>query len=490
MEAEFDNNGVDREPSTDEENESSTQTYDLVIVGGGSAAFSAAIKTSELGGRAVIINDGLPIGGTCVNVGCIPSKVMIRAADAHHRTMNHGFDGIESESRISDFGAITLQTQALVEGLRKSKYTDVVAEDANISVVDERATIIDSHTVQAGRSIFTTNNILIATGTRTFVPPISGIGSVPYLTNETLYSLPELPDRLIVLGGGYVALENAQMLARLGSKVILLQRSARVLKTESEEITAALGAFLEEDGVEIKTGVDVEEVREVDGHIEIDVLISDERSTLEGSHVLLATGRTGNTENIGLEALGIETDERGFLTVDETLRTSVPNIFGAGDVIGEHQFVYTAAYEGSLAAENGPHSMQKERDYTALPWVIFTDPQLAGVGLDEQQAEAAGIDYEVTKLDLKHVPRALAARDTRGFIKLLRDTATDRLIGARILAPEGSELLMEVSLAIKYGITVDEIKSTFHPYLTLSEGIKLAAISFGKDIEKLSCCAA
>ena len=169
----------------------------------------------------------------------------------------------------------------------------------------------------------------------------------------------------------------------------------------------------------------------------------------------------GNTENLGLDDLGIETDERGFLLVDETLRTSVPNIFGAGDVIGEHQFVYTAAYEGSLAARNAPHSMQKERDYTVLPWVIFTDPQLAGVGLDERQAEAAGIDYEVTKLDLKHVPRALAARDTRGFIKLLRNTETDLLIGARILAPEGSELLMEVSLAIKYGITVEDVKSTF-----------------------------
>jgi len=414
---------------------------------------------------------------------------MIRAAEAHHRSANHNFDGIESESHVSDFGAIARQTQELVNEMRQKKYLDVVADDPNITIIDGKASIRDSHSVQAGGCIYDAKNILIATGASTFVPPIPGINDVSYLTNDTLYSLSKLPKKLIVLGGGFIALENAQMFARLGADVTILQRSEQLLKSESEDISSALGEFLKGDGVDVKTGVTVETVRTVSGSIQVDFLISDVMSTIEGTHILIATGRKGNTNGLGLNKLGIETDNEGFLVVDETLRTNDANIFGAGDVIGEHQFVYAAAYEGSLSAENALQTIRNERDYSALPWVVFTDPQLAGVGIDEQDAEQAGIDYEVTRLDLKHVPRALAARDTRGFIKLIRDTKTDLLLGARILAPEGSELLMEVALAIKYGITVEQIKSTFHPYLTLSEGIKLAAISFGKDVEKLSCCA-
>lgn len=478
------------EPSNNRKRELSSLQYDLVIVGGGSAAFAAAIKTSELGGHAVIINDGLPIGGTCVNVGCIPSKTMIRAAEAHYRRANHAFDGIDSRSQITDFGAITAQTQSLVSELRTSKYVNVVADDPNIDVVKGRATIVDPHTVQAGSRTFQAKSILIATGARTFAPPITGLDEVPYLTNETAYTLTERPDHLIIFGGGYIAVENAQMFARFGAKVTMLQRSAHILSSETEDLSSALADYLEKEGVQILANASIESVTGRDGQLSLDVTVADEHVTIEGSHILVATGRMGNTEGLGLDALGIKTSGRGYLSVDESLRTSVLNIFGAGDVIGEHQFVYTAAYEGSLAAENAPHDMYKERDYTALPWVIFTDPQVAGVGLDERQAEDAGMEYEVARLDLKHVPRALAARDTRGFIKLIRDTNTDLLVGARILAPEGSELLMEVALAIRHGITVDEIKSTFHPYLTLSEGIKLAAISFGKDVEKLSCCAA
>ena len=176
--------------------------------------------------------------------------------------------------------------------------------------------------------------------------------------------------------------------------------------------------------------------------------------------------------------------------MDQTLQTSVEGIYGAGDIIGEPMYVYTAAYEGALVAKNAITGEATARDYTALPWVIFTDPQVAGVGMDEQQAAQEGIEVDIAKLPLSQLPRSLAARDSRGFIKLIRDRATDKLVGGRILAPEGSELLMEISLAIKFGITVKELTSSFHPYLTLSEGVKLAAIAFEKDVTKLSCCAA
>lgn len=463
--------------------------WDLAIVGGGSAAFAAAIKTSELGGRAVIINEGLPIGGTCVNVGCVPSKAMIRAAEAHHRAAHHPFEGITSTSAVTDFAAVTRQTQTLVADLRRHKYVDVVRDDPNVAIVEGRGTLVGPHEVAVNGRLIRAKNILIATGARTFVPDVPGLKETGFLTNEELYRLETLPERLIVLGGRYIALENAQLFARLGARVTVLQRSPRILPTEMPDVTDALTDYLRAEGVTVETGVAVRSVRREGDEVVVTAEIGGAAREVRGTHLFLATGRQGNTEGLGLEALGIETDARSYLRVDASLRTAVPHIFGAGDVIGDPQFVYTAAYEGKLAAENAWTGFHLRRDYSALPWVVFTDPQVAGVGMDERQAEAAGIDYEVSKLSLEDVPRALAARDTRGFIKLLRDRATDRLIGARILAPEGPELLMEVTLAIKYGIPVADLVDTFHPYLTLSEGIKLAAITFGKDVKKLSCCA-
>ncbi|MEX2399601.1 MAG: mercury(II) reductase, partial [Rhodothermales bacterium] len=466
-----------------------SETYDLVVIGGGSAAFAAAVKTSELGGRAVIVNSGLPIGGTCVNVGCVPSKTFVRAGESAYRARQTPFDGIRTEGGVSDFGAVSRQTQALVRSLRQEKYVDVVSGDPNVTIIEERARIEAPHVVEVSGQQFQARNILIATGARTYVPDIPGLTDAGYLTNEELYSLERQPDHLIVLGGRYVALENAQAFARLGSRVTILQRSDRILPSESADLTDALTMYLRDEGIEVRTGVTTRAVRRDEGGIVVEIEMNGEERLVRGSHLLLATGRQGNTDDLGLEALGIEIGPRGFLPVDDALGTGAAHVFGAGDVIGEPMFVYTAAYEGALAARNAMEDTQEARDYAALPWVVFTDPQLAGVGLDETQATEAGIEIDVAKISLENVPRSIAARDTRGFIKLIRDRATDRLVGARILAPEGSELLMEVTLAIKHGITVRELTESFHPYLTLSEGIKLAAISFNKDVRKLSCCA-
>lgn len=235
----------------------------------------------------------------------------------------------------------------------------------------------------------------------------------------------------------------------------------------------------------------IERVRSTSGgSIAVEASVEGISRTFQASRVLVATGRRPNTGKLGLEELGIKVDPKGFLSVDETLQTILPGVYGAGDVIGPPMYVYTAAYEGALAAENAVTGARTPRNYIALPWVVFTDPQVAGIGFDEQQARAHGLEPDVSVLQLTDVPRSLAARDTRGFIKLIRDRETDHILGARILAPEGSELLMEVGLAIKYGITAKQLATSFHPYLTLSEGIKLAAIGFGKDVKKLSCCAA
>ena len=468
--------------------------YDLLVVGGGSAAFAAALKASDLGHRALIVNDGppsggLPLGGTCVNVGCVPSKALIRAAGAHHTAAHHPFDGIATESEVTDFSAVTDQVQSLVDDLRQKKCLDVVEDDPNIVIREGRAQLTGAQSIEVSGETITGRRILVATGARTFVPEIPGLEEAGYLTNEELYALDERPERLIVLGGGYIALENAQAFARLGSEVTILQRSGQVLSRGDADVAEALTGYLREEGLTVHTNTDVQAVQRSNGSVQLEATIDGRSQTLSGSHLLVATGLRGNTDGLGLEALGIGTRGRGFLSVDVTLQTDAETIYGAGDVIGDPAFVYTAACEGELAAENALEETAHDRHAAPFPWVIFTDPQVAGVGLGERQAADQEVDVDVATLPLDQVPRSIAARDTRGFIKLLRERDTDRLVGARILAPEGSELLMELSLAIQQHLTVEELTDLLHPYLTLSEGVKLAALTFDREVEKLSCCA-
>ncbi len=463
--------------------------FDIIIIGGGSAAFAGALKAGELGKRTLIINDGLPIGGTCVNVGCVPSKNLIRAAEEFYLANHPNNDGIKPGNSKIDFTELINRKNILVESLRNKKYIEVIKDDENITQINGHAKFIDRNTVEVNGKNFKAEYIIIATGSSTYIPDFPGLQETNYLTNKNLYDLTELPEHLIIIGGRFIALENAQMFRRLGSKVTVLQRSDRIIPKEGEDLSGALTKYLSEEGIDIKTGVKIISVSESGGKIKITFRQNGAEKLIEGSHLFLATGRKGNTGNLGIDKIGIKLHGNDFIETDEFNRTNVNNIYAAGDVTGEHLFVYTAAYSGSLAVENAITNNSKPKDYRVLPWVIFTDPQVAGVGLDEIQAKNLGINYEVSKIELSDVPRALAAFNTKGFIKLVRNKDSDKLIGARIIAHEGSELLMELSIAIKYGITVHEIRNLFHPYLTLSEGIKLAAITFDKDVGKLSCCA-
>ncbi len=462
----------------------------LIIIGGGSAAFAAATRAVELGVEKVtMINDGLPTGGTCVNTGCVPSKTLLRAAESLHRANHNPFDGIETSGHLTDFSAIMEQKRRLVADLRQAKYVDVISHLPQVRLVRGHAKLLDAHTVEIGKARLTADHILIATGASAAIPEIPGLAGAGYLTNESAFELESLPESLLVLGGRYIALECAQMFARLGSRVTILQRSGRILPVESVDITAALTGYLADEGIEVVTGAAMEQVRREKQGVVAAAKSNGQRMEFSATQLLVAAGRKPNTRGMGLDQIGMELDERGFIKVGPTLQTTIPGVWAAGDVIGEPMFVYTAAYEGALAAENALTKADRLADYTALPWVIFTDPQVAGVGLDEKQARDKGLEPDTAVLPLRHVPRAIAARDTRGFIKLIRDRKTDLLLGARILAPEGSELLMEAALAIKFGITVRQIRESFHPYLTLGEGVKLAAIAFGKDPARLSCCA-
>lgn len=461
----------------------------LAIIGGGSAAFAAAIRAREHDARVTIVNDGLPMGGTCVNVGCVPSKTLLRAAATFHGANAIPFAGIRGSAQLLDFAAVRAQKDALVTDLRQAKYLDIVASDPNVRLIEGRARFVSADTVEVGDEKIRADRFLIATGVRPFIPDVPGLAQTPYLTNESAFMLDRLPESMIVLGGRYIALELAQMFARFGTQVTILQRSRRILPDQMPDVSHEIDRLLAGEGINIVTGVKLTSVRGSADRAEVEAQVDGISRLFIAERVLVATGRRPNTDDLGTEAAGVGLDARGFISVNEALQTSNPAVYGAGDVTGGYQFVYVAAYEGALAAENALFATLRPTDYRAVPWVVFTDPQIAGVGMDEAQADAAGFSVDTAVLPMTHLPRALAARDTRGFIKLIRNRKTDQLIGARVVAPEASELLMELVLAIKYAIPVSELRTTFHPYLTLGEAVKLAAISFDKSVDKLSCCA-
>lgn len=464
--------------------------YDLVIVGGGSAGFAAAIKGAELGARIALVEGGT-LGGTCVNVGCVPSKTLIRAAEAQHRRTRHGFNGIATTNGRPDWAAVRAHKDELVAALRQAKYWDVLRAYEAITLIQQRATLTSGRSVRLadGRSL-TGGKVVVTTGASPWAPPIPGLAEAGYLDNATAMALDRLPASMIVIGGSAVGLELAQMLARLGVGVTVLEALPQVVPAEDPTVGEALGEYLQAEGLAVHTAIEIERVSRENGGYVVAFREENEERTAEAEQLLVATGRRAHTSGLGLGAAGVTLGKRSEITVNEFLETTNPDVYAAGDVIGDPMFVYAAAYGGALAAENALTGNRRSYDLTALPRVTFTDPAVASVGLTEAEARARGIEPLVAHLPLAYVPRALAARDTRGFVRLVADAATWKVVGAQILAAEAGDMIMEPALAIRHGLTIDDLTSAFHPYLTLSEGIKLAAQTFTKDVAKLSCCAA
>ena len=480
------------ENTTIKDSSSDKSDYDLIIIGGGSAAFSAAIKAESLGLTTLMVNGGLDFGGTCVNVGCVPSKNLIRAAETVYHATHSNFKGIKPKGVEIDFTQIIKDKKVLVATLQQHKYMDVVSDFKNLTMLKGWAEFVDNKTILVDeKDKYTATNIVIATGATTNIPNIEGLNEVGYLTNVSLFYLEEQPKSLTIMGAGYIGLEIAQAYSRLAVKVRIIEFTDRPLRSETEDITDVLVAQYENEGIKVLPNFRAFKFEKEGDNTIIHCKCPDGTTTqlIEKGKILVATGTKPNTSKLGLENIDINLTKRGHIIVNEKMETNISNIYAAGDVTNTPPFVYTAATEGSTAVSSAFTEENKTVDYSSLPWVVFTDPQIAGAGIDEVEAEKLGISFEVSKLDLIHVPRALAAQDTRGFIKLIRNTETDKLIGARVIAPEGGELIQQLSMAIKFGITVKDLAESFYPYLTLGEGIKLAAITFGKDVSKLSCCA-
>jgi mercury(II) reductase len=462
--------------------------YDLAVIGAGSAGFSAAITAADEGAHVALIGSGT-IGGTCVNFGCVPSKAMIRAVEPLHQAKAAvRFDGIKTEARLTDWRAMVAQKQALVDSLRQAKYIDLLPAYNQVAYREGAAQFGEGGALLVGEEPLNAEKIVIATGSHPTTPSIPGIDAVPYLTSTTALELEHPPASLLVIGAGYIGAELAQVFARAGVAVTMVSR--RGLLPEGEpEIAGALTRYLSDEGIRLVSGIAYERIERTETGVRLIVTKGGERIEIEAEAVLAAAGRRANTDGLGLEAAGIATDQRGAIMVDEAMRTTREGVYAAGDVTGRDQFVYMAAYGAKLAAKNALNGDSLRYDNSAMPAVVFTDPNVATVGLTEAAARQAGIEVKTAAIGLEYVPRALAARDTRGLIKLVAEAGTKKLIGAHILAPEGADSIQTAALAIKAGMTVDELGATIFPYLTTVEGLKLAAQTFDKDVKKLSCCA-
>ncbi|HYY80820.1 MAG TPA: mercury(II) reductase, partial [Actinomycetes bacterium] len=456
-------------------------------------------------GRRVLMVERGRVGGTCVNTGCVPSKALLAAAHARHIALDQRFPGIATTAGPVDPAALLAGKQALVEGLRADKYVELAAS-YGWEILGGQARFVADPADGGGPALqvdlpgggtrrIHAAHYLVATGSAPWAPPVDGLEAVGYLTSTSAMELAELPRSLLVVGGNAVGLEQAQLFARLGTQVTVVELLGRLAPLEEPEAGAAIAAAFADEGITVHTGAQltgvardprgdpqqvVATVYRRDGH----------REQLRAERLLVATGRRPVTDGLGLEAVGVKLGDRGQVLVDEQLRTHHPRIWAAGDVTGAPQFVYLAAAHGSLVADNALDGAGRTLDYRHLPRVTFTSPPLAAVGLTDAQAARQGIACTCRVLPLAHVPRALVDRDTRGLVKLVAERASGRVLGATMVAHGAGDAILAAVYAVKLGLTTGELADTWAPYLTMGEGLRLAAQAFTRDVAKLSCCAA
>ena len=461
----------------------------VAVIGSGGGAMAAALKAAEQGARVTLIERGT-IGGTCVNVGCVPSKIMVRAAHVAHLRRESPFDaGITASRPAIDRARLLAQQQRRVDELRHAKYESILESTPAITVLRADAHFRNSHSLvlrmndDGGERELTFDRCLIASGASAAVPPIPGLKDTPFWTSTEALASATIPPRLAVIGSSVVALELAQAFARFGSQVTVLARSSLLFR-EDPAIGEAITAAFRAEGIEVLEHTQAHQVAHVNGEF----VLATRGGEVRADQLLVATGRVPNTRKLDLEAAGVEVNKQGAIVIDAGMRTSSANIFAAGDCTDQPQFVYVAAAAGTRAAVNMTGG-DAALDLSAMPAVVFTDPQVATVGLSEAQAHIKGIETESRTLSLDNVPRALANFDTRGFIKLVAEAGSGRLLGVQAVTPEAGELIQTAVLAIRSRMTVQDLANQLFPYLTMVEGLKLCAQTFTKDVKQLSCCA-
>ena len=461
--------------------------YDLVIIGGGAAAFAAATFASDGGRTVAMINAGLPLGGTCANVGCVPSKFLLEAAARYYYAVHSPFEAVTLEGSL-DFPKAIGQKNRLLAELRKTNYYDILDAQPKTDFYEGFGRFLDAQTVEVNGEILSGHRILIATGASPAVPPIPGLKDSPFLTNRSALELRELPRKLLILGAGPIGLEFGQFFRHFGSEVTIVELQEEILPNTEHLVARELRQALEEEGIRFSLGTAIQSVEFRGGLFHLKGVQEDQEVSYEGSHLLVAAGLQPNTSGLNLKAAGVTTDRRGFIQVDETYQTSQPAVYAAGDVIGPPFLETVAAKEGKLAAANALDGTRLSINYREVPAVVFTTPQVATVGITEAEyAREHGVCM-CRVVPIAIVPKARILGEKRGIVQLVVNHKTDVIEGAHVVAPMAAEFIHEAALAVKFKLTIHDVIDTVHVFPTLSESLKISAQAFTRNVFQMTCC--
>lgn len=473
------------------------ENFDLVILGSGSTAFAAALRAQEMGKTAVMTEERA-IGGTCVNRGCLPSKNLIEAARIVHEAAHPRFPGLRPATITVDFPSLIQQKDAIVGGYREKKYESLLG--GRFRIEHGHAEFVDDHTVEVNGKRLRGDALLIATGARPVLPDIRGLSEVQFLTSDLLAmgeegELKELPDSLLIVGAGYIALELGQMFRRFGAAVTIVERSRELFSHGYEpEVGPAVRELLVNEGIDVLTLGTVSEVRADRRGVIAKIVVDGRPRELHAERLVIATGRRPNTDRIAIERAGVPLGDLGEVLVDEYMRTAVPHIFAAGDVVGREQGSQMAtpvgSQDGGIVAYNALSGEPPRKvNHGVVPRAVFIDPPLAVVGMTEQEAVAAGHRCWCRTVPMSLVPRAGAIRDARGFVKMVADAKTNDVLGVTMLGHAAAEVIHEASMGLRFKAKLQDFVELLHVYPTMAEALKIAAIARFKDPAKLSCCA-
>ena len=452
----------------------------MVVIGGGSAGLVSSYIAAAVKAKVTLV-ERHKMGGDCLNTGCVPSKALIRSAKIVKEVRNAEHYGVSAGEPKVDFAKVMERVQQVVKDIEPhdsiERYTGL-----GVDCVTGEAKIVSPWEVEVGdtlgtKKVITTKNIVIASGARPFVPPIPGIDQVDYLTSDNLWELRELPERLLVLGGGPIGCELAQSFQRLGAKVTQVDMAPRLMPREDEDVSAFVMEKFTSEGIDVRVNHKTVGFEVRDGENIALLESGDDKVEVAFDKVLIAVGRKANVTGMGLEELNIDTLPQGTVAVDDYLRTRYPNIYACGDVAGPYQFTHTAAHQAWYAAVNSLFSGLKSYkvDYSVIPWATFVDPEVARVGLSEAEAQEKGIEYEVTKYGIDDLDRAIADGEDQGFVKVLTPPGKDKILGATIVGYHASDLITEFVTGMKRNIGLNKILGTIHIYPTVSEANKYAA---------------
>ncbi len=441
--------------------------FDIGIMGGGAAGLTVAAGAARAGAKALLVEKDERLGGDCLHYGCVPSKTLIKTAQVYHQVRNARQFGLpEVAIQRPDYRKIAARIESVISTIQKHDSEERFC-NLGAKVEHGEATFVDDHAISLDGKRYSARNWVIATGSSAAIPPIEGIRETPYITNKEIFSLEKLPESMVIIGGGPIGIEFAQAFARLGTKVTIVEFLGQILNADDSDMTDIVKGVLEGEGVEFHLGAAVQSMRNVGEEREVTFKKGDGIKSVRAETVLVATGRRVNLEGLGLEGIGVALDRRG-LKLDERLRTSQAHIYGAGDVTGTYQFTHAAGYEGGIVLSNAIFHFPRKVSYTYLPWVTYTDPELASIGMNEKSAKAKGINYKVWSEEFANNDRSLAEGERTGKIKMLLDEK-EKPIGVQILGPQAGELLAEWVAVMNGNMKLSTLASAVHPYPTLGE---------------------